>query len=233
MEGGVPRVQQARALHWPSVRTEDKKATVPSNDEPARGRGRRGTSKPAQAPRLSPQDWIDAAFELLVQRSVDAVNVDALAKNLGVTRGSFYWHFTDRNDLLVRLLESWRASATQQIISRFERAGAEPRELIRELLSLPFRGRAASQAAAIELAIRAWARRDDMARRSVDAVDSERLSYVAQCFSALGFDIKEARSRGFILYAYELAESLLPSQGSEEQRLDRRSVVEKLVLQPL
>lgn len=53
-----------------------------------------------------------------------------------------------------------------------------------------------------------------MARQFVDEVDGKRLSYIAQCFSALGFDIAESRKRAFALYSYELAESLLSNQGT-------------------
>jgi AcrR family transcriptional regulator len=102
---------------------------------------------------------------VLVDKSIDAVRVDVLAKGLKVTRGSFYWHFQDRDDLLKQLLKSWRDAATEQIINRFERSGADPEALVRELASLPFRGTAAFNSASIELAIRAWARRDDMARQ--------------------------------------------------------------------
>lgn len=179
---------------------------------------------------LTPKEWIDAATALLVDKSIDAVRVDLLAKILEVTRGSFYWHFTDRDDLLNRLLQSWRDDATEQVISRFERRNTSARELIGDLLSLPFRGRSASRASSIELAIRSWARRDDVARKAVDDVDAQRLSYIAQCFSSLGYEIGEARSRAFLLYSYELAESLVFSHNHLQQRNERRALIERLLL---
>ncbi len=113
-----------------------------------------------------------------------------------------------------------------------EGLGRAPAELIGDLLSLPFRGRAAQRAARVELAIRAWARRDAMARHAVDEVDSRRISYIAQCFSALGFGIAQVRSRAFVLYAYEVAESLLFNQGTPTQKLQRSQLVERLLLSP-
>lgn len=208
-------------------------ATIPEDTSTAaapRTRAARGSATARS--QLTPKDWIDAGTEVLVDKSIDAVTVDSLSKALGVTRGSFYWHFTDRGDLLARMLQTWRDAATEQVISRFEREGVSARELIGELLALPFRGRAASRASSIELAIRGWARRDDMARKAVDEVDAQRLSYIAQCFSALGFDIAEARSRAFMLYGYELAEALLSGQGTEQQRADRRFYVEQMLLSP-
>lgn len=205
----------------------DKPVQDISGEKPPRSR--KTTRAPARV-QLTPTDWINAATELLVRRSIDAINVDTLAKNLGVTRGSFYWHFIDREDLLLRMLDSWRNAATEQVITRFEREGVTPRELISELLDLPFRGKAAGRASSIELAIRAWARRDDVARKAVDMVDTQRLSYIAQCFTALDFDIAEARARSFMLYAYELAESFLAGQSVEIMRTERRQMIENLLM---
>jgi AcrR family transcriptional regulator len=191
------------------------------------------TQKSASKTQLTPEDWIAAAEKVLVDKSIDAVRVDSLAKDLTVTRGSFYWHFKDRDDLLRQLLQAWRNHATEQIIDRFERRNTKPRELIRDLLMLPFRGSSAKRGASTELAIRAWARRDDMARHAVDEVDSKRLAYIAQCFSALGFDIPEARARAFMLYSFMLAESLLTDDGGQAQRDDRQQALERMLLQPM
>jgi AcrR family transcriptional regulator len=189
----------------------------------------------SQEPRVSltPGHWIDAAIQLLEDHGIDAVRVDDLARRLGVTRGSFYWHFKDRDDLLKGVLKSWRDAATEQIIERFDTRHSDPHALIKELISLPFRGARATRAASIELAIRAWARRDSKARQVVDEVDERRISYHAQVFSSLGFPVLEARARAFALYAYEVAESLLSNQGTQAQKAQRRALVEHMVLAPL
>lgn len=182
---------------------------------------------------LSPEQWIEAAMTLLVDGGVDLVRVDLLAKQLGVTRGSFYWHFRDRGDLLARVLRAWRDAATEQVTLRFDGRHVDPAALIRNIITLPLRGRAAERAARVELAIRDWARRDPMAREAVDEADSSRISYLAQCFSALGFGIAEARSRAAVLYAYQVGESLLVRQGSTSQKSARNSVASELLLMPL
>ena len=182
---------------------------------------------------FTPETWIEAATEVLVDRGIDHVRVDILAAELGVTRGSFYWHFRDREDLLRRVLQAWHESTTEQLTRRLEGARSDPREQLRDVISLPFRGRAAVRAARIELAIRAWARRDDLARQVVDEGDARRLAYHAQIFGALGFAPDEAAARGFLLYSYEVAESLLNRQGSTAQKQARSAFVERLALQPL
>lgn len=179
---------------------------------------------------LTREDWIEAAMRVLEAKSVDAVRIETLAQTLAVTRGSFYWHFRSRNALLEAMLTAWRNAATEQVIDRFERRKTSPTEQIHELLSLPFRGQSAKRAAATELAMRAWARRDVMARKVVDEVDATRLSYIAQCFSALGLDLAEARLRAFALYAYEVSESLLSAQGSDLQKRERRAFMARVLL---
>lgn len=181
---------------------------------------------------LEPVDWIRAATQLLVSKSIDAVGIDALCKELNVTKGSFYWHFSDRSDLLKQILLAWRDEATEHVVDRFQRSSATHTDLVNQLLNLPLHGEAARNAASTELAIRAWARRDELARRVVDEVDAQRLSYIAQCFSGLGFDIREARARAFVLYSHQLAESLLANQGTSGERDDRTRYVEQLLLQP-
>lgn len=193
--------------------------------------GRRSAEAPAEATRvtLTPENWIDAATEVLVDKGIDHVRVDLLARELNVTRGSFYWHFRDREDLLRSVLQAWRRRATGQLTERLETARSDPREQLRDVISLPFRGRAAQRAANIELAIRAWGRRDVMARAFVDEADSSRIGYIAQIFSSLGFSISEARSRAFLLYSYVVAESLVTIQSTAAQRDERARFVERLL----
>ena len=198
-------------------------------------RPRRSKAAAADAVRsaLTPERWVEAATEVLVDHGIDSVRVDTLAQQLRVTRGSFYWHFRDREELLRRVLQAWRELATEQLTRRLESARDDPRDQLRDLISLPFRGRSAVRAARIELAIRAWARRDAMARAFVDEADAARIGYIAQVFSSLGFAIAEARSRAFLLYSYELAEALLSAPGSAALRQERALLVERLLQQPL
>jgi AcrR family transcriptional regulator len=215
--------------------------TAPSDRPPATAvrKGRRpATAAAADAgegvrPTLTPDSWVEAATEVLIDQGIDHVRVDTLAGQLQVTRGSFYWHFRDREDLLRRVLQAWAESTTEQLTRRLQMAREDPREQLRDVISLPFRGRAAARAARIELAIRAWARRDDMARQAVDASDASRIGYHAQVFEALGFAAAEARMRAFLLYSYEVAESLMHRQGTTAERLARREFVEQLMQVPL
>ena len=178
---------------------------------------------------LSPQDWLRVAADVLVEKSVEGVRVDVLARTLNVTRGSFYWHFADREDLLQRLLQGWKQSQTEHVIAVHGRHRVQARALIHELAGLPFHGASAQRGGAVELAIRAWARRDDTARAVVDEVDAMRLRYIESSFAELGFDVQQCRNRAFLLYSYMQAESVLRAQGNEADKAARRAFVEQLL----
>jgi AcrR family transcriptional regulator len=198
---------------------------------PARKPRARAEAAEAQRPALTPERWIEAATEVLVDQGIDHVRVDVLATQLGVTRGSFYWHFKDREELLRAVLASWRDSTTVALTQRLESAHADPREQLRDVLSLPFRGRAAVRAARIELAIRAWARRDTMARYAVDEADAARLAHISQVFSSMGFSLTEARARAVMAYGLVVAESLAPKLDGMVEREWRNRYVESLLVQ--
>jgi len=213
-------------------------APTPSELRPKRAVARepaakRKSSVPGKAEtrtQLTPDDWVNAAIDLLLVKSIDAVRVDVLAKILNVTRGSFYWHFSDREDLLKRILITWQDAQTEQIIARYRRQGVAAEDLIFELVDLPFHGRAAMKGSSVELAIRAWARRDDNARLIVDRVDAKRLAYITECFSSLGHDAAEAKARAFVLYCYMQSESLFRNQGSAIEKAQRRKFIAQMLL---
>jgi len=193
----------------------------------------RAAAKGSDRTALTRETWTGAATEVLVDQGIDHVRVDVLARQLGVTRGSFYWHFRDREELLRSVLQAWRELSTEQLTLRLSTAHVDPRQQLRDVLSLPLRGRSAARAARIELAIRAWARRDELARHAVDESDASRIAYIAQVFSALGFAVAEARSRAFLLYAFVVGESLMPRQGNATLRQDRGRLVEQLLQRAL
>lgn len=167
---------------------------------------------------LSPDDWIDVATDLLINKSIDAVRVEALARELGITVGSFYYHFKDRNDLLSQLLKRWHERTTAQVLRGFEGQGLTAEETLHEILTLPFHGLSARRAAMIEFAIRAWSRRDEMARQAVREVDEQRLAHYTRGFQEMGFTKSEAANRAFTLYSFQLSQSLLWEVNNDKTR---------------
>jgi len=179
---------------------------------------------------LSRSDWVAAAMDLLVEQGIDAVRVDLLARRLAVTRGSFYWHFRDRDALFDAILADWRQVQTDNVIARYRAQATTAEQVIHDLIELPYRGRAARRAAALELAIRAWACRDLRVNAVVEVVDALRYDYIVHCFVEVGCAPAVARERAFVLYGYQQSEALLFNLGSDADRARRRLFVEKMLL---
>ena len=85
--------------------------------------------------RLSAEDWAQAALDLIAELGVAAVAVEPLARRLGVTKGSFYWHFPSRDALLQAALERWEAVEQEMVFGKLE-AVSDPRERLRALFQL-------------------------------------------------------------------------------------------------
>jgi AcrR family transcriptional regulator len=172
--------------------------------------------------------WVEAAFDALAEGGIDAVRVDPLAKRLGVTRGSFYWHFKDRDALHQAMLRQWRERASYQIVNRIERTAAAPGERLMRLLDLPHSSPRASRGAAIELAIRLWSRRDKQAAKAVRHIDRVRLDYFAKLLQAQGVDKEEARRRAYLFYAALMAEAFILT----DRKADLGSDLARMLLAP-
>lgn len=89
------------------------------------------SSKPERT-RLSAEDWEEAALGLIADQGVGALAVEALARQLGVTKGSFYWHFRTREALLLAALERWEQYGEREVLGQIETI-ADPRERLPEL----------------------------------------------------------------------------------------------------
>jgi len=156
--------------------------------------------------RVSRQDWVDAARRALIKGGVDAVKVDRLAREMNITRGSFYWHFNARQDLLAAVLTDWADRAVEPFAEILENHHGAPRHQLERLLSL-FSGRGGLDPA-LEAAIRSWARIDDAAAREVSQADEARIAMLEQALSALGYDREHAKARAKIAYFHQIGASL-------------------------
>ncbi len=148
-------------------------------------------TKPAAEPRpdLQPSDWVRAGMKILAQSGVDMVLIPPLAKALGVTKGSFYWHFSSRDDLLMKLIEEWRQHATLRVIEIVERAGASPQEKIRLIAFIGTNSPIDEFGGAVELAVRNWARVNPNVRKVVADVDRQRLNYLTTLYKEIGSEV--------------------------------------------
>lgn len=178
-----------------------------------------------QTTTLDATAWIEAAFDALAEGGIDAVRVDPLARRLGVTRGSFYWHFADRAALHQAMLKQWRERASYQIVNRIERSAEASGERLKRLLALPYSSPRSARGAAIELAIRLWSRRDKQAAKAVRHIDRVRLDYFAKLFMEDGLSRDDARKRAFLFYAALMAEAFIVTDGKTDVRGDLESML--------
>ncbi len=156
---------------------------------------------------LTAEDWVRAALRAIAEGGVGAVAVEPLAQQLGVTKGSFYWHFPNRNALLIAALEHWDKESTEAVIAAVD-AIADPRERLLRLGAAVAvyapddgaAGRGMPSGHRLDLAI-ADAADDPLVRPILRRVTARRLAYLDECYHALGFPADEARHRALLVYA--------------------------------
>src|SRR5664279_3791921 len=144
------------------------------------------------ADQLSARDWLDQGLKVLAKSGFTALKAEPLAKAMGVSRGSFYWHFADIAAFHAAILKHWREVAAEQIIVNVEAASKDNNPL---LLRQAFGGKLA-----LESAVRTWAAFDPAARAAVQAIDRRRLGYIEGQFKTLGLSDDVAGARARILY---------------------------------
>jgi AcrR family transcriptional regulator len=162
---------------------------------------------------LSAKDWLDQGLKVLAAKGFTALKAEPLAKAMGVSRGSFYWHFADIAAFHAEILKYWREVAAERIITGVE-AAAKDQPPLSVLLRRTFSGRLV-----LEKAVRSWAASDAGARSAVQAIDRRRLDYVAGLLAAEGVALETAQARAQILYwaflGFALSDRPLPQPQHE------------------
>jgi AcrR family transcriptional regulator len=171
--------------------------------------------------KLTRNDWLAEALEVLSSEGVGGVRVQSLARSLDVTRGSFHWHFNNRDEMLEALLDYWDHEMTEKVIDQINQLEADPEEKIREVAHLVVRtGRNH-----YDPAVRAWALADPLAREAVQRVDEKRVGVLSGLFREAGFSDEEARDRSGQLAIYLMGEWMVFMGQPMQHRLrllDRR-----------
>jgi uncharacterized protein (DUF952 family)/AcrR family transcriptional regulator len=182
-----------------------------------------GVRKPGRPP-LTPGDWAEAAFAAVARGGVDAVAVEPIAVELGATKGSFYWHFKNRDALIDAALDEWERRLTDDVIRELERE-TDPAQRLKKLLASSFTLRAMERAAEIAL----LANPDHPAvRRRVHHVAQRRIKWMAQQLEALGREPSDALDRATLLsciyVGYLQTTHVAPNVISEDAQRRRRLV---------
>jgi AcrR family transcriptional regulator len=164
--------------------------------------------------KLGRQDWIDLGLKVLAKSGVETVRVEPLAKLLDVTKGSFYWHFKNREELLEAILHDWVSRETDGIIEEVEAAGGDASVKLLHLFEL-----AIQDDGQVENAIRAWAVNDSKAAAVLNQVDQRRLGYTKDLFLEVGFTSFEAMVRARMAYYSLIGEYTLCTRTNQSERL--------------
>lgn len=145
---------------------------------------------------LTAESWAEAALDVMASGGLDAVAVEPLARRLNVTKGSFYWHFANRDALLKAALALWERRETLDVIVGLE---AEP-DPYQRIVNLFKRANSSHRAGRLYLALAA-ATDDVRVNEVVQRVSTRRLAYLEQCYRSLGMDAAEAPLWATFAYA--------------------------------
>ncbi len=145
---------------------------------------------------MSREVWVKAAMNLIAQEGVQAVAVEPLAQALGVTKGSFYWHFQNRDELIHAALEAWEQDQSADVVERYGGI-VDPRRRLRVLLFAAFEDVENGKFFAALAVSSEDPRVQPFLRRATD----RRLAFGIESFQALGLSKAEARERALLAYA--------------------------------
>ena len=146
--------------------------------------------------RLSAEDWAQAALDQIAEQGVASVAVEPLARRLGVTKGSFYWHFPSRDALLQAALERWEKVEQETVFGSLEKV-PDPRERLRALFHV-----VAHEATSHIIYSELLKALDHPAVAPViGRVSQRRFDYLTASFRQAGLSRTEAQHRARLAYA--------------------------------
>jgi AcrR family transcriptional regulator len=148
--------------------------------------------------RVSRDDWLKTALEVLAENGVEGVKIEGLARRIGVAKSGFYWHFRDRRDLLDAMLDYWEREYTEVVAASPAINELPPAERLQAISESVNRYNLSE----FDLAIAAWAQQDARAAEKLQHSYKTRLQFLRKAFAELGFtgDDLEMRARLYVSY---------------------------------
>ena len=166
---------------------------------------------------LTAADWERAALDLIAEKGLAGLGVEPLARRLGITKGSFYWHFPTRDQLLEQALDRWERQDTESLARSLDSAQPAAERLAEFVLRTSRQNRSHEIHAAL-----CAASDDPRVRPVLERVTQRRLDYLAKAFRELGLDAEAARHRARLTYTSYVGyiqlqtRGMAPERGSEE-----------------
>uniref|UniRef100_A0A2A4Z5G7 HTH tetR-type domain-containing protein n=1 Tax=OCS116 cluster bacterium TaxID=2030921 RepID=A0A2A4Z5G7_9PROT len=161
-------------------------------------------------------EWLAEAKKLLIEGGIEQVKIDRIAKNLGVSRGGFYWFFKSRQDILETLLADWLKIENDPLINALNGHNDTPLDPFFRFFTRLLRERTYSPK--LDTAMREWARQNKAAADAVTHVDNRRIEALKQAFLGLNYQPADAFIRARILYYHQIGYYAMNVIETEAQR---------------
>ena len=157
--------------------------------------------------RLSREDWLDEALNVLATEGNRLLTVETLCNRLGVSRGSFYWHFKSKDEFLSSIVDHWIGQSTMRITKELSSVELSARDRLLKLIEFIQQDEYCKH----ELPIRLWAIKQPDTLDSIESMDRKRYEFVRALFEEIGFtgDDLEMRTQTFVIfYSFQNALSI-------------------------
>lgn len=168
--------------------------------------------------RGSRDGWLEAGYQALIDGGIDAVKIQPLAKNLNLSRTSFYWFFEDREALLTALIDGWEERTTAPLVRATQEYAESQAEAMLNMLACFLSGSFDSK---LEFAVRSWALRDVQVAARIEAADETRLAALRGMLARWGHAEQAADVRARTIYLTQIGYISMRAHEELETRLAR------------
>ena len=168
----------------------------------------------SSAGNLSREVWLEKALDVVSRAGGAKLRIDNLVKDVGVTKGSFYWHFKNRDEFVYSLIDYWHERYTLTVSDYLDEYEGSAKEKLRKLMEMVFVG----QLTRHDLAIRTWAIAEPKLQKLVKRTDDHRLNYLRKLFRGIGFDKDGADLRARVFLGEAAWEAALFEKMTKPQR---------------
>ena len=177
--------------------------------------------------RVSKDQWLEKALDLLESSGVEAVKIERLAKALSISRSGFYWHFKNRQDLLNHLLNYWVGEYTGVVTDNPDVIKLDPKKRLLTVMEMV----RDKQLTKYDLAMTSWAKSDPQVQKVVKRVVKMRLDFLRSTFAELGFDGDELEMRTRLFVCYHSWEDTMFPELSNQKHSKLKKLRHKFFIQ--
>ena len=179
--------------------------------------------------RLNRESWLALALEVLSREGRAKIQIEYLAQRLGVTKGSFYAHFSGRKEFITSVAAYWADTLTVNALNKLSTAEGTAEERLLLLMQAIKN----YQLGKYDIVMRAWALDEPLVAKQVEKVDQLRFEYIKSLFSEMGFKGAELEMRSMLFQAYHSLSNALKGTFFEENRLKHENLRHQFFIQKM